>query len=191
MLDLKNQKFGKLVAIEPTEIRKRSWYWKCKCDCGNTCEAQGTKLKLGLKKSCGCLLKREGRWNWSGYEEITGFNWRRVLNGAISRNLEVKITIKDAWSIFLKQNRRCALSNEILTFSSKNQSYDGTASLDRIDSSKGYTINNIQWIHKNINQMKMDMSDNDLIYWARKISNATKDRIVSLPIYKQNKTRYV
>ena len=104
----------------------------------------------------------------------------------IYRNLEIKMTIKDAWELFLKQNRRCALTNELLTFSSKNQSYDGTASLDRIDSSKDYTIDNVQWIHKNINQMKMDMSDNDLIYWARKISKATKNKIISQPTYKQN-----
>ena len=33
-----------------------------------------------------------------------------------------------------------------------------TASLDRIDSSKGYTKSNIQWVHKDINKMKSDFS---------------------------------
>ena len=34
-----------------------------------------------------------------------------------------------------------------------------TASLDRIDSSKGYTEDNIQWVHKDVNQMKMDLPE--------------------------------
>jgi len=36
MSDLTGQRFGKLVAIEPTEKRvSKSVVWKCLCDCGN------------------------------------------------------------------------------------------------------------------------------------------------------------
>ena len=34
--------------------------------------------------------------------------------------------------------------------------YKGTASLDRIDSTKGYVRGNIQWVHKDINWFKRD-----------------------------------
>ncbi|MBU2060475.1 MAG: hypothetical protein KKH44_01330 [Bacteroidetes bacterium] len=34
----------------------------------------------------------------------------------------------------------------------------GTASLDRIDSNKKYVVNNIQWIHKDLNDMKWEFS---------------------------------
>ena len=30
-----------------------------------------------------------------------------------------------------------------------------TASLDRIDSGKGYIVGNVQWLHKDINKMKL------------------------------------
>ena len=36
---------------------------------------------------------------------------------------------------------------------------NGTASLDRIDSSKGYVPGNIQCVHKDINALKTDFSE--------------------------------
>jgi hypothetical protein len=38
-----------------------------------------------------------------------------------------------------------------------------SASLDRIDSSKGYIKGNIQWVSRAVNYMKNDMSENDLL----------------------------
>lgn len=57
-IDLSNQRFGKLIALEPTQKRENhSVIWKCKCDCGKYCEAASDSLKNGHKKSCGCLIK--------------------------------------------------------------------------------------------------------------------------------------
>lgn len=44
-----------------------------------------------------------------------------------------------------------------------------TASIDRIDSSKGYTKDNIQWVHKNVNIMKMDQTMDQFLYICKKI----------------------
>ena len=194
MLDLTNQRFGKLLVLEKTRVYKRSWLWKCLCDCGNTCEAVGSKLKLYRKLSCGCLLKREGRWNWCGYKDISGFFWRRILNGAKARKLNVGITIQYAWDIFEKQNKKCALTGETLFFSTKDDSYNGNASLDRIDPSKGYEVENVQWVHKIVNVIKWDMDENELIYWSRKIAEYSKNKIIEIPsndrVSKRNKKRY-
>lgn len=35
--------------------------------------------------------------------------------------------------------------------------------LDRIDSTKGYIVGNIQWIHKAVNKMKMEFSVADFM----------------------------
>ena len=43
------------------------------------------------------------------------------------------------------------------------RSKNRTASLDRIDSNKGYTIDNVQWVHKDINKMKMDLEEDVFI----------------------------
>lgn len=56
--DLTNQRFGKLIALHPTNKRfpGTQWViWQCQCDCGNTIEVPSALLKNGNTKSCGCL----------------------------------------------------------------------------------------------------------------------------------------
>lgn len=58
--DLTGQRFGKLVAIESTEQRKRRQVvWRCKCDCGNTAFISSGDLRYGKAKSCGCAQKKK------------------------------------------------------------------------------------------------------------------------------------
>ncbi|WP_276911880.1 hypothetical protein [Dubosiella newyorkensis] len=55
--DISNQKFGRLLAICPTEKRLAgSVVWECVCDCGNRIEVSLNQLKSGNVKSCGCLV---------------------------------------------------------------------------------------------------------------------------------------
>ena len=56
ILDLTGQRFGKLVCLEKTSIKKHSNYiWKCKCDCGNITYVEASCLTKGDTKSCGCI----------------------------------------------------------------------------------------------------------------------------------------
>ena len=49
------QKFGKLIALEPTDQkRNKSVVWKCRCECGNIVYATSRNLQIGDIKSCGC-----------------------------------------------------------------------------------------------------------------------------------------
>ena len=55
MIDLINQRFGNLVVIENMgKIDGRRYYWKCQCDCGNIITLEGSRLRSGNTKSCGC-----------------------------------------------------------------------------------------------------------------------------------------
>lgn len=59
MLDFTNQKFGKLLAVRPTDQRKNGHVvWECQCDCGNITFAASVDLARGKCISCGCI-KRE------------------------------------------------------------------------------------------------------------------------------------
>jgi len=56
--DLTGQRFGRLIAIEPTDKRSGSRIlWRCKCDCGNEAYVSSANLVSGNTKSCGCLLE--------------------------------------------------------------------------------------------------------------------------------------
>lgn len=57
-LDLTNQRFGRLVALYKTDKRSgNNIMWHCICDCGNEKDINGSDLKKGKTKSCGCLQK--------------------------------------------------------------------------------------------------------------------------------------
>lgn len=54
--DLTGQRFGRLIAVKPTEQRESTYVlWECICDCGNTTFATANNLQRGMKQSCGCL----------------------------------------------------------------------------------------------------------------------------------------
>lgn len=58
--NIAKKRFGRLVAIEPTEKRDKwngSVIWKCQCDCGNIKEVSYADLIDESVSSCGCLAK--------------------------------------------------------------------------------------------------------------------------------------
>lgn len=177
--NLIGQKFGGLTVIKPAGSTSRGLaLWECLCECGSTFVTSGYYLRQGRKKSCGCRTNRKfGSENhrWSGFGSISGAYWHRIRQGAINRNLELAITIEEAWELFVQQNGKCALSGEPLVLCTsdskrrKNSSRQ-TASLDRKDSTKGYTRENVQWIHKTLNKMKMEMPDDEFISWCLKVA---------------------
>lgn len=62
--DISNQRFGKLVAIQPTEKRNsHGIIWLCKCDCGRYHETDTNSLLSGNTSSCGCINYSIGEKN--------------------------------------------------------------------------------------------------------------------------------
>lgn len=177
--DLTGIKFGKLTVISLLDERKNNnRYWVCKCECGNTKEMRASHLLKGYSKSCGCNWhnKNKHNYNWKGYEDIPLDFFSKIKRGAESRKLEFNITIEYLWDLFIKQNKKCALSGMDLFFSEtrKNKDKSRTVSVDRIDSSNGYIEGNIQWVHKTINIMKNSLSDEGFIEFCRKVTEYNK-----------------
>lgn len=176
-INLINKKFGKLKVVSfnkerTEECNNMAAYWNCICDCGNTCIVRSNSLRTGNSKSCGCNKKRLGKNNpkFTGYQEIGGRYWNDLKKQAtVKRKLIFKISIKDAWNLFLQQNRKCALTGMIIQFPPRDNDYSRTASLDRIDSSKGYIKGNIQWVHRDINYMKQNYSQDYFFELCEKV----------------------
>ena len=175
--DLTGQTFGELtVAGVHSKTRNGHYRYLCKCSCGNTHTPLGTHLLSGKITHCGCK-KAKGKQSacWTGYEEISGDYWyahvTRSANGTKGRReLDCNITKEYMWDLFIKQNRKCALSGLELSFPKTNEDQSYTASIDRIDSSLGYIEGNVQWVHKDINMMKNKYNQEYFIQMCKLIS---------------------
>lgn len=230
-LDLTGQTFGNLYVIKRLDkIPKRGYFWLCQCNCGsNPKRIQGSRIKNGYTKSCGCLthqkdgivkklltkeylqenyvnkkkkindiakelnlsqthyiykyLKLHGISERNGsYKKVAGDishqYFDHIRRNAESRNLEFSISPDYIWQLFIEQNRKCALSGRNININiSKinNRKNEMTASLDRINSNKGYIIGNVQWIHKELQPIKMSLSNYQLFMICQEIYDNMKD----------------
>ena len=63
-IDIAGKRFGRLVALEPTENRRKSSViWRCQCDCGKEVECETEDLTRGKVRSCGCLQEEQRKIN--------------------------------------------------------------------------------------------------------------------------------
>lgn len=176
--DLINQRFGKLTVLKFSRKNNRgNSLWLCQCDCGNTKEVNRTNLLRNSTKSCGCLFKESV---FKGYQEIGKNYWSRVIKNSRQTNKEFTISIEYAWDLFINQNRKCFISGLNIYFSGHGVGHYikgtiQTASLDRIDSSKGYIEGNVQWVHKDINRMKQEFSEEYFIQMCELVTNNKKE----------------
>lgn len=187
--NLVGMRFGKLVVINQAPSKKYGKQikaaWNCRCDCGNIVSVCSGSLLYSNQTACACSHKRKGRNspNWDGCGAIPQSYMSTVLHGARVRNLEYNLDIGVLWTLFKGQGGRCALSGMQIFFRDKNMKsggdleYEETASLDRIDSSKGYTNDNVQWVHKHINVMKNSHSED---YFLELCLNVVRENAPSL-----------
>ena len=181
MEDLTGRRFGKLIVVSfngRSQSKGGVWryFWNCRCDCGNTTIVKRPHLISGNQISCGCMLNRKGKESalYGGYEDISGKFFGSIKRGAVygGRKFDFKISIEYLWNLFIKQNRKCILTGLELSFPETSDGI-GTASLDRIDSSKGYIEGNVQWVHKDINLMKNYFNENYFIEMCKKVASHT------------------
>ena len=85
---------------------------------------------------------------------MSGHYWNSIKKGAVHRGIAFHLTPQPVWDLFVAQEGACALSGVPLCFGPSQ-----TASLDRIDSNGSYTLDNIQWVHKEINIMKGSLTE--------------------------------
>ncbi len=167
--DLTGQKFGRLTAINRAESRQgvtqKKTRWHVQCDCGLTTVVDAgllTRKDSKAKRDCGQHKYGPESPHWRGFGRISASYFGQVRAGAKIRNLYFDLTIEDLDSTLTDF---CALSGLPISTSKK------TASLDRIDSTLGYTKDNIQWVHKDINKIKTDLDQNYFIELCKKVAD--------------------
>jgi len=171
--DMTGKKFGSLIVEEyDSKSKGKLASWICKCVCENTCSALGTDLRRGKIKTCGCRKGIKSRRNFQGYGKISKSKWRVLVQNAEQRNIPFDISIEQIDDLFKKQNYKCRFTGLPLEIKGNK----GNASLDRIDSYKGYTIDNIQWVHKKINKLKGQFSDKEFLTLCEMIAEHNNDK---------------
>jgi hypothetical protein len=143
--DLTGKRFSRLEVIELDYIKENRAYWKCKCDCGTIKTIASSTLQSGFTKSCGCLAKETiGNLRRIDYGEAA-FNavYGRYKARAKTKNVDFSLSKIDFLNI---TQSKCFYCN-----CEPNQIYRGEAvrngeyvynGIDRIDSTKGYTLDN-------------------------------------------------
>ena len=95
-----------------------------------------------------------------------------AIRGAKKRSLEFNISVEYMKRLFLEQHQKCAYLKTELYLGCKSGDIYTNASIDRIDSSKGYIEGNVQWVHKKVNIMKQDMTNENFLELCRLIAEA-------------------
>lgn len=166
--DITNQKSGMLLAIKELKRSKGNIFWECLCDCGKIVYL--TTSRFRRDNSCGCKRYIRGNGNklWKGYGGISKDFFNTYARNAKKRKIKFNITIEDMWNLYLKQDKKCALTGVDIVIG-RNKFEQTNASIDRIDSSKGYESNNIQWVDRDINYMKQSYSQDYFIQLCKNV----------------------
>ena len=154
-------------------------YIKVKCTCGSEIVDLIQYHHYLDQQSQGCK-KCSHSIMWKGYKEIDGNYWSIIQTCARKRGISFDLKIEDIWDLYIKQNRLCAISGAEITFAPSTRKEDlkyRTASLDRIDSNLGYTIDNVQWVHKDVNIMKNKFSQEEFEDFIIKAASKVKLKV--------------
>jgi len=150
--------------------------WNCKCICGTLKVVSSSSLRDGASKSCGCLQKATMQAKRSD-ESLLKKHYRSYKSGANYkwRNYEFRITYEEFKKLAMSSCYYCGQAP-----SDKRHHYHKTKGkmedifilvngVDRVDNTKGYTIDNSVSCCGMCNQMKLDYSLDDFLTKIKQI----------------------
>lgn len=169
--DLTGKQYGSLI-VEQYRGKGRYSYggtfhkWQCRCNCGNIVVVLAGNLKQGQQtcKKCAATTTQKKLTKYPIDYNI----WYRIVKRSNERAMFYDVTPDYLWKLYIEQNKKCALTGVEIYFGEKRQN-PSTASVDRIDSNKGYIKGNVRWVHRIVNIMRNTMSDKELIQWCNLI----------------------
>ena len=148
-----------------------------------SCEECGKDFqpKSGVHKFCSETCKRSYGYRHrvtteQQYENISG-NWykyclRLITNTRRSLNY-AGLSIDDLLEILEEQDYKCAITGVPLTCTlEKNKKFRTNVSTDRIVAGGPYNKDNIRLTCSIVNKMRLDLSDEEFLYWCRMVVGA-------------------
>lgn len=173
LIDLTGKSFGRFVVLHkaPNRFPRTSARWICKCVCGATKDVWGQHLRNGKTQSCGCLRKENaGKMR----KPMPGTAFNNVIGqykkDARIKEVEFRLSKEEMLKIVGLPCVYCGAepSNMSTTSTGATFKYNG---VDRIDSNKGYVLENCSPCCRLCNWMKKDLSVSDFITHIKRIIN--------------------
>lgn len=165
-VNIKDEKFNKLTAVEEVGKTKHgSILWKFKCDCGNEATSIGSQVKKGIITSCGCARKTKNNLQSLQKNMFSDYKKR-----AEYKKMDFDIDFKEFSKITQQNCHYCSVEPELRT----RKFTDYANGVDRIDSSMGYTTNNIVPCCKICNMAKSNLSYDDFMTWVNRLIKHTE-----------------
>ena len=171
LIDLTGKRFGRLIVIRRSypNAKNKDVKWLCGCDCGTKKVVRGKNLKQGCSKSCGCLKGGNNKL-------ILGLaSLRQALRSykQIARKRECKWDLtEEQFAELTQQDCYYCGAKPANIFNQKGSNgeyiYNG---LDRVDNSKGYTMDNVVPCCKICNIAKNNMTLKSFKDWIKRIYN--------------------
>lgn len=178
--DLTGKQFGKWIVLQrDCEYKCNDYnaYWLCRCVCGIEKPVNGSHLRLGKSTSCRQCSEHKHK------NKICSRIWARIYRNSKRRDILVNLGEEGKQFLYdllyVKQECKCALSGlpiKIANTVKEDMLGETTASLDRIDPKKGYTRDNVQWVHKWINAMKWDLEQEEFIEFCEAVVKHKENR---------------
>jgi hypothetical protein len=163
--------FGRLTVKELFGRDKSGNYlWKCSCNCGKYKIASSNNLISGNTRSCGCLdietrESRKKKYGEAAFNVLFG-NYKRE---AKARKIIFNLSKEEFLNLVTKNCCYCNCEPKQIIenkFGNGDFIYNG---IDRIDSSLGYTIDNVVTACGQCNQSKKDYSQDDFYSWNERV----------------------
>jgi len=165
--DLTGKKYGKLTALKRVGNTKYGHVmWSCVCECGKTKDFNGSDLRKGIKKSCGCAGNTRVYYRSSRtlYKDARNMVLSAYQSNAKNKNRLFNIPEDKFFELTQKNCEYCG--NEPQTIASpknpnstlKQYVYNG---IDRVNSAEGYTVENCVPCCSICNRMKMNHTKKD------------------------------
>ena len=162
-------KFKHWTIVEGPIYKNSTAYYKVKCDCGTETYKLPTELLYKNKDfQCEKCAQKERALQTTlkngKIGDLTLTEHTRLRRSAEKRGYVFNVSIEYLWDLFQKQKQICAITGDYIPTIKE-------ASLDRIDSSKGYVESNVQWVTYQANISKHTMSMDELYEFCKKVLN--------------------
>lgn len=169
--DWSGHRFGNLLCIEFSHKRKGRRYFKVRCDCGIEKTSQLDGLQDGRIKSCGpaCPAKPRKSVKDQAIKSIH-LTYKRH---ALAKNRVYELTEIDIEKLVTSACHYCGGtdSNSYRSTTMGSPGIFNYNGIDRVDSSLGYTLNNVVACCQHCNFMKQEMSLTEWFSRMEKVLN--------------------